>query len=99
MDVKFKKILKLDGALENQIVEQQNTKPKSKQPAVYFLAQASEIGFSIAVPISLGALFGVWVDNKLGTHPKFTLSFLMVGIFLAFLSLFYVVSIFSKKKK
>ena len=99
MMAKHKKILKLDGAQGPEISEQESTKPKLKQPGVYFLAQTSEIGFSIAVPISLGALFGVWMDKKFYSHPKFTLSFLLAGIFFAFFSLFYVVRTFTKKKE
>jgi predicted F0F1-ATPase subunit len=66
---------------------------------VYFLAQASEIGFQVAIPISLGAFFGTWVDKKLGTQPLWTLISLLVGILFAFLSLFYTVKVFSQKRK
>ncbi len=96
---KRKKFLSLTGAQGSKVIEREDTKPVKTEPNVYFLAQATELGFSIAVPISLGALIGVWVDNKLGPHPKFTLSFLVAGIFLAFLSLFNVVKEFSKKRK
>lgn len=95
--VKTKRVLKLDSS-GYKIIEREEANPREVKPGgVYFLAQASEIGFSIAIPIALGVLGGVWLDKQWGTHPKATLSLLLVGIFFAFLSLFYVVRTFSKR--
>ena len=94
-----KKILKLGEKTEIQVVAIPKGDNQKTEHRVYFLAQATELGFSIAIPISLGALFGVWLDSKFNSHPKLTLSFLLGGIFLAFLSLVHVVTTFSKKGK
>lgn len=97
---KTRKVLKIGCGQDISLVEEETVSPKSEKPgAVFYLAQASEIGFSIALPISLGALFGVWLDKRFSTHPKLTLSFLFVGIFLGFTNLFMVVKYFSKKRK
>ncbi len=94
-----KKVLKLEGVEGYKIVEQEKISQIRKPGGVYFLAQASEIGFSIAIPISAGALFGSWLDSKWGTQPKMFILALLVGILFAFLSLFYTVHVFSKKPK
>ena len=59
---------------------------------------ATEFGFQIAIPISLGALLGVWLDAKFATQPKLTLSFLFLGLIFSFYSLVSVVKKFSKKR-
>ena len=94
---KSKKILRLSRNEGFEIVNAPE-KPKRGQKEVYFFIQASEIGFSIALPIVLGALFGLWLDKKLSTAPNLTLLFLSVGIFMAFTNLYLVVKNFSKKK-
>jgi predicted F0F1-ATPase subunit len=97
--MKTKRVLKLDSSGYKIIEREDASRPvKSKTNGVYILAQASEIGFSIAIPITLGVLGGVWLDSKWGSHPKATLSLLFVGILFAFLSLFYTVRTFSKRK-
>ena len=60
--------------------------------------EAVEIGFSIALPIVAGALFGLWLDEKFNLHPRLTLIFLGVGILGGFTSLFKLVNDFSRKK-
>lgn len=92
---KIKKVLKLDGTAEYSLEEVKDDKQKPKLPLVL----ATEVGFTIVVPMTLGALFGLWLDNKYQTHPKLTLSFLFLGIFLAFGNLFILVKRFSTKKK
>ncbi|OGG07981.1 hypothetical protein A3A59_01990 [Candidatus Gottesmanbacteria bacterium RIFCSPLOWO2_01_FULL_42_10] len=73
--------------------------PKKKGSPSGVFIQATEIGFSIALPITAGALFGLWLDNKFKSHPKLTLSFLFVGILVAFGNLFMTVKQFSQKGK
>lgn len=98
MKIKRKKILKLGETEGFEIVEQEDVK-RSKFGGVQILAQASQIGFSVAVPICSGALFGKWLDNKFSTSPKLTLSFLFVGIFFGFLGIFNIVYMSTKKRK
>jgi len=41
---------------------------------------ATGLGFTIAIPIVFGVLAGLFLDNKAGTKPLFTLSFIIIGI-------------------
>ncbi len=99
MRLKTKKVLQFRSQGEPEIIAKQIAEKANEVPVLSFLSQASEIGFSIALPISLGALFGLWLDKKYVSHPKYTLSFLFVGIVLSFVNLFYIVRVFSKKVK
>jgi F0F1-type ATP synthase assembly protein I len=49
------------------------------------ISLAFSIGFSLAVPIILGALAGYWLDGRFGTSPTWTmiLTFLGMGAGLA----------------
>jgi len=47
------------------------------------LSTAFTFGFSIALPITGGAILGYMIDNKLNTHPKATLSLLFTGLYAA----------------
>ncbi|MBI3954809.1 AtpZ/AtpI family protein, partial [Candidatus Gottesmanbacteria bacterium] len=48
------------------------------------LELASNLGFTIAIPIVIGAVLGSFLDNKLNTSPKLTLSLIMLGLFISF---------------
>lgn len=97
--MKPKKFLKLEST-GYKIIEQKETSRRiPKQSGLYFLAQASEIGFQVAIPISVGVLTGVWLDQKLTTAPLFTLLLLGVGILFAFLALFNILRLFGNRKK
>lgn len=91
---KIKKVLKLD---ESEVVEEVSEKSRKKALPSTYLYQATEIGFTIALPISMGALFGLWLDKKFASAPKLTLTFLFIGIFIAFANLFVIVRKFSQK--
>lgn len=43
----------------------------------------TSLGLSIALPIAGGAFLGIWLDNQIGSHPRWTLNFLFLGFFLA----------------
>ncbi len=94
---KQKKLLKIEGGGGFEI-ENISVKAKPK-PNVQYLVFASEMGFSIALPILLGAFFGSWLDVKFNTQPKLTLSLLFIGIFFAFTNLFLIVKQFINKDK
>lgn len=55
------------------------------------LANASELGFSIALPIGGGVIIGHFLDGKFGMQPAFTLIFLITGIFLGLYNLYRLV--------
>ncbi|RJR14646.1 AtpZ/AtpI family protein [Candidatus Microgenomates bacterium] len=88
MSAKRKKILTLDSEQKYQITEVSAHKKKYQK---FSISLASEIGYSIAIPIALGALSGVWLDERFATHPKFTLSLLVTGIFFSFFQLYRIV--------
>ncbi|MBI4058594.1 AtpZ/AtpI family protein [Candidatus Gottesmanbacteria bacterium] len=95
---KRKKQIRLDVP-QGYITEEKSEKKIHQKLPLPVLMQAAEIGFTIALPITLGALFGLWLDNRLMTHPKLTLSFLVIGIIVAFTNLFTVIKKFTDKGK
>lgn len=52
------------------------------------LELASNLGFTIAIPIVIGAVLGSFLDNKLNTSPKLTLSLIMLGLFISFYNIY-----------
>lgn len=99
-DELVKKILKLGEGTEPVIIEQRTVKNNSHSGDVITgFVQSSEIGFLIALPITLGALFGLWLDKKFHTQPKLMLSFLFLGVFLGFLNLYIIIKQYSRKDK
>ena len=46
---------------------------KKKETGYEAYALVSQLGFTIAIPIILGAASGHWIDGKLGTEPIFLL--------------------------
>jgi ATP synthase protein I len=48
--------------------------------AVKDLAYYSSLGLQVALSIFIGLFFGLWLDEKWGTQPWFTLVFLAFGI-------------------
>lgn len=45
---------------------------------------ASSAGLELGISVGLGALFGVWLDGKLGTDPWLMLIFLALGLIAGF---------------
>jgi ATP synthase protein I len=45
---------------------------------------ASSAGLELGVSVGLGALFGAWLDGKLGTAPWLMVVFLVVGVIAGF---------------
>ncbi len=43
---------------------------------------ATNLGFSISLPIAGGALLGQILDNKFSTSPRITLSLIFLGLFI-----------------
>lgn len=54
-----------------------------KQNFLRVLGGAIGLGFSIALPIAGGAVLGYMIDQKFNSHPRWTLSLLFTGIFIA----------------
>ena len=45
---------------------------------------ASSAGLELGIAVGLGALFGAWLDGKLGTEPWMMLVFLILGLIAGF---------------
>lgn len=45
---------------------------------------ASSAGLELGISVGLGALFGTWLDGKLGTEPWMMLVFLLLGLIAGF---------------
>jgi F0F1-type ATP synthase assembly protein I len=45
---------------------------------------ASSAGLELGISVGLGALFGAWLDGKLGTEPWMLLVFLALGLIAGF---------------
>jgi ATP synthase protein I len=45
---------------------------------------ASSAGLELGIAVGLGAVFGAWLDGKLGTEPWMMLVFLILGVIAGF---------------
>jgi predicted F0F1-ATPase subunit len=61
------------------------------------LGYIGQIGFAVALPITLGAIAGRYIDVRFGTYPKFTLSLLMFGLIISVLGFVRTIQIIIKK--
>lgn len=96
--LKKKKVLTLNKDKEYSVVEVSQTQ---KNNGIRFISAglATEVGYSIAIPIVAGAFLGVWLDDVFHSKPKLTLSLIFFGIFLSFVNLFRIVNSIIKKEK
>jgi ATP synthase protein I len=53
---------------------------------------ASAAGLELGIAVAIGALFGRWLDGKLGTEPWMLLVFLLVGLIAGFRGLLRAVA-------
>lgn len=86
---KTRKILNLkEEKIETQeVLEEKNKEEKELSVMVSF---ASELGFSISIPIVIGAILGQILDNKLGTSPRITLSLILGGLFVGLSNIYFL---------
>jgi ATP synthase protein I len=52
---------------------------------------AGELGFSISIPIVIGAAIGQFLDSRFGTHPRLTLSLLFAGLLVGATNIYLIV--------
>ncbi|HEX8107587.1 MAG TPA: AtpZ/AtpI family protein, partial [Kofleriaceae bacterium] len=45
---------------------------------------ASAAGLELGISVAIGALFGAWLDGKLGTAPWLLIGFLIIGVIAGF---------------
>ncbi|MCL4360063.1 AtpZ/AtpI family protein [Patescibacteria group bacterium] len=72
--------------------EDEPPKPSDDSGNRYFalISLASELGFSISLPIVGGALIGNFLDSRFGTGPRLTLSCLFIGLVIAGTTIYMV---------
>lgn len=66
-------------------------KDRDQKDTWYYLSLVGEIGFSIAIPITLGVIIGSYIDRNTGAYPKWTLGLMLTGIVMAGLHLIRVI--------
>ena len=52
---------------------------------------AAELGYSISLPIIAGAFLGRFLDEKLASSPKITLSLIFLGMFIGIAKIYTIV--------
>lgn len=65
-------------------------KEKEKLRFSAMMKVASELGFSISLPIAFGAWGGYLLDQKFNTAPRLTLSLLVFGIVISISSVIFI---------
>ena len=54
------------------------------------ISLASELGFSISLPIAGGAILGQFLDSRLHTNPRMTLSLIFFGLIISGVNIFFI---------
>ncbi len=96
---KTRKVLRLDTE-KNFVIEEETFKvssdKKSLNRSLSLFSLALDLGFSISIPILGGIIAGKWLDDRFGTMPTMTLSFLFFGIIIGSISIWRLIKM-SKK--
>jgi F0F1-type ATP synthase assembly protein I len=53
---------------------------------------ASSAGLELGIAVAIGALFGVWLDGRLGTAPWMMIAFLVIGLIAGFRGVLHAVA-------
>lgn len=87
-------------AKETRIRGREDKKDKPSQPELwYYVGLATELGFSIALPLVGGAFLGRYLDQVRDTYPKATLSLLSIGFLLSLVNFIRILQDIIKKEK
>ncbi len=94
--MKTRKVLKLGRGHETvRIVEEEAPPPENQEESrnrmLRVLSIATELGFSISLPIAGGAFLGQLLDNKFGSAPRMTLSLIFLGVFLGGANIYFII--------
>lgn len=71
---------------------------KNKNTGYEALVLCTQLGLTLAMPIVLGALFGHWLDGKLGTGMILFIAFLVLGLGAGFVGAYQQIMSVTKKK-
>ena len=92
--MKTRKVLRLGRGEDVKIVEESvSTKnfEKDRSRMVHLLSIATQLGFSVSLPIAGGAFLGQLLDTKFNLAPRMTLSFIFLGVFIGGANIFYII--------
>lgn len=92
--MKTRKVLKLGNGSEAKIIEEQAPPVQDedkRSKMLHVVSIASELGFSIAIPIAGGAFLGQILDGKFHTTPRITLSLIFLGVFIAGANIYLII--------
>lgn len=68
-----------------------------RQRSIRNAALASTIGVTLVVCITIGYLFGSWLDTKFGTSPWLMLLFTLIGIAAGFMEMLRILRMISEE--
>lgn len=96
MEIKIKKTLNLvEDRIQTEEVNsedlQEKEKEKERTKFSAMMSLASELGFSISLPLVGGAVLGQFLDNKFGTAPRLTLSLIVTGLMIGFANIYFII--------
>lgn len=96
---KTRKIMQLNKEGYYTDKEEKNLRVKVEEGNNFsaMMSLVSELGFSISLPIAGGALLGQFLDNKLGTSPRITLSLIFTGLIIGILNIYRLINLTDKK--
>ena len=90
-----RKKYKIDSNYNIKLIGKEELKRKSRQKSnndkfISGINLASELGFSIAIPLVLGAISGSYLDKRFDSAPKLTLSLIFLGLIISVYNIFQV---------
>lgn len=93
--MKTRKVLKLGrGVGDTRIIEEKASEDNTQEQRgrmLQVLSIATELGFSISLPIAGGAFLGQLLDKKFGVSPRMTLSLIFLGVFLGAANIYFII--------
>ena len=89
-----RKVLKFDKdkilkEIEEKSIKQEKIPKETKSWEL--ISVASELGFSISLPIAAGVILGSVLDAKFDTSPKITLLLLLLGVVLSISNVYLII--------
>lgn len=78
------------------VEKKQQSKKLENDKTISSISLASELGFSISLPIVGGAFLGQFLDNKFHSAPRMTLSLVFLGVFFAIANIYLIMKNNSK---
>lgn len=80
---------------EEEVVKE--SEEKRREQFLSMISLATNLGFSISLPIAGGAFLGHILDSKFSTSPKITLSLLFLGLFIGLANIYFIMKKLGKE--